>query len=256
MARERGIPLLQPAKASEPWFGDALRELDVDAAVIVAWGCLIPQRLLAVPRFGWVNLHYSLLPAWRGAAPVQRAIMAGETTTGVTTMRLVRELDAGPVWRQQSVAIGDDETAGELMNRLSAIGAETLVDTMPDVEAGVEPTPQPTEGVRLAPKVTPDDARIDWTQPATRVRALVRGVTPAPGAWTMLGDARLKVVSVDFAGEDGLAPGELAASKHFVLVGTGDAALKLVTVQAVGKPVMSAADWARGARLDAGVRLA
>jgi len=250
-----GLPLLQPVKAREPWFVDAMKELAPDVAVIVAWGCLIPDSLLAVPAHGWVNVHFSLLPAWRGAAPVQRAIMAGEKVSGVTTFELVHDLDAGPVYRQVSVPIEPRETAGELLERLAVVGAEAAVATLADIAAGVKPSPQPLDGVSLAPKVTTDDARIDWQQSAVVVEALVRGVTPHPGAWTTLDGARLKVDGVELADTSTpLAPGELLATKKDLLVGAADEALRLVRVQAVGKPMMDGAAWARGARLMPGAR--
>ena len=252
-AEEMGVVKLQPERARDEWFGEAVQRLDLDAAVIVAWGTLIPQSLLSVPKHGWVNLHFSLLPAWRGAAPVQRAIMAGCDTTGVTTFRLVREMDAGPVWRRDAVPIGPGETAGQLLERLAVFGAGTLVSTLGDIERGARPIEQVSEGVTLAPKVTSQDARIDWSRPARQVYNLVRGVTPAPGAWTMLGDVRLKVASVAVA-EGELAPGELVVERQRVLAGAGDGAVELLTVQAPGKPPMAGADWARGARLGQGAR--
>jgi len=253
-AQALGLQLLQPVKAREPWFVDAVKDLAPDVAVIVAWGCLIPDSLLGVPTHGWVNVHFSLLPAWRGAAPVQRAIMAGEKVSGVTTFELVHDLDAGPVYRQMPVEISDGETAGELLGRLALVGAETLVGTLDDIANGVQPMPQPSNGVSLAPKVTTDDARIDWQHSASAVEALVRGVTPHPGAWTMLEGARFKVGQVELidGAEPALVAGEMSATKKDLLVGTGDGVLRLVTVQAVGKPVMEGAAWARGARLEPG----
>jgi len=250
-----GLPLLQPVKAREPWFVDAVKELAPDVAVIVAWGCLIPDSLLAVPAHGWVNVHFSLLPAWRGAAPVQRAIMAGDKVSGVTTFELVHDLDAGPVYRQVAVDVEPRETAGELLERLAVVGASTLVGTLDDIAAGVKPSPQPIDGVSLAPKVTTDDARIDWQQSAAAVEALVRGVTPHPGAWTTLDGARVKVGGVEVVdASTPLPPGELLAAKKDLLVGAGGRALRLGSVQAVGKPMMDAAAWSRGARLAPGAR--
>lgn len=250
-----GIPLLQPQRVKEPWFGDAVAQLRVDAAVIVAWGALIPDSLLNLPKHGWVNLHFSLLPAWRGAAPVQRALMAGDETTGVTTFRLVREMDAGPVWRRQSVDITADETAGELLARLASLGADTLLQTLADIQAGVSPVPQPA-GVSLAPKVTVGDARIDWSAPAGVIHNLVRGTTPAPGAWTMFRGQRLKIGRTALVGSarlpdvpTDLAAGQLVATRSGLFVGTGEGRLELLLVQGVGKPPTAGADWARGARL-------
>jgi len=250
-AASLGIPLLQPARARDPWFVDALTELAPELAVVVAWGTLVPDALLTVPEHGWVNLHFSLLPAWRGAAPVQRAIMAGETTTGVTTFQLVHDLDAGPVFRQEAVTIGQDETAGELLARLASIGAEVLGKTVVDIAEGTTPQPQPEGEVTLAPKVTPDDARIDWWAAAETVRNLVRGATPDPGAWTTLHGARVKILRTSvMATTDDLIAGQLQADKRVLQVGTGHGALSLDTVQPAGKPPLDGAAWARGARLN------
>lgn len=247
-----GLPVFQPRRAKEPWFVDAITKLAPDLAVVVAWGCLVPDDLLTVPSHGWVNLHFSLLPAWRGAAPVQRAIMAGETLTGVTTFELVRELDAGPVYRRAEVAVADDETAGDLLGRLAAIGARVLVDTVADVAAGAKPSPQPAVGISLAAKVSPEDARIDWRQPAVAVHDAVRGTTPDPGAWTTCRGERLNVGRTALHGEAAspLRPGQLSVSKRGVLVGTGDGVIRLVAVQSAGKAMMDAAAWARGARVE------
>jgi len=253
-AARLGLPLLQPVRAREQWFIDAVTELAPDLAVVVAWGTLVPDSLLAVPAHGWVNLHFSLLPAWRGAAPVQRAIMAGDRTTGVTTFRLVHDLDAGPVYRQEATAIGDDETAGELLARLAAVGARVLVGTVADIASDATPQPQPEGEITLAPKVTPDEARINWTTPATTIHNLVRGVTPDPGAWTSLHGRRLKILRVKPWAHSGLAPGQVLATKTEVLVGTKGVAVRLMEVQPEGKPPMEASAWARGARLNPGDR--
>jgi len=250
-AAELGTPLLQPKRAREPWFIDAVAGLDVDVAVIVAWGCLIPDALLSVPRHGWVNLHFSLLPAWRGAAPVQRAIMAGEQVTGVTTFRLVHELDAGPVWRRRSVAIESDETAGALLGRLAEVGATAMVETLKDIEAGVAPHDQPVGGVSLAPKVTPDDGRIDWSRPESAIHDHVRGVTPAPGAWTTFRGQRLKICQTTRIIDPsmaGIVNGQLVVADSYVAVGAGDGCIGVTQVQPAGKPAMSAVAWARGVR--------
>jgi len=253
-AARLGLPLLQPVRAREPWFVDTVTQLAPELAVVVAWGTLVPDSLLAVPAHGWVNLHFSLLPAWRGAAPVQRALMAGDRTTGVTTFQLVHDLDAGPVYRQEAVAIGEDETAGELLTRLASIGAEALVKTVDDIAAGAAPQPQPDGEITLAPKVTPDDARIDWCASAETIHNLVRGVTPDPGAWTSIQGRRLKILRLQPWAHSGLTPGQVLATKTEVLVGTKEVAVRLIEVQPEGKPPMEAAAWARGARLSEGDR--
>jgi len=244
-----GLPLLQPQRASEPWFIDAVKALEPEVAVIVAWGSLIPESLLAVPKQGWVNLHFSLLPAWRGAAPVQRALMAGERTTGVTVFRLVRELDAGPIFLQKSVAISSEENGGQLIDRLAQVGAMTMVNAMTEVEAGRRPQPQSDKGISQAPKLTVDELRIDWQNSAISIHNLVRAVAPTPGAWTVIADRRLKLLQTKVVSQPDLAPGQVLATKHDLVVGTGDGTLSLVEIKAEGKSAMSAADWARGARL-------
>jgi len=251
-AAERGIPVLAPERARDPEFQAALTALAPEVCPVVAWGRLIPDALLDVPVFGWINLHFSLLPAWRGAAPVQRCLMAGDTRTGVTTFRIVHDLDAGPAFRQVITSIDPAETAGDLLTRLAVLGAGVLVDTLADLASGVPPEPQPDHGITLAPKVTVDDARIDWTAPAATVVNLARGVTPAPGAWTTLGGERLKLPQVQVVDEGSLpaslAPGELWADKRRLLAGTGSGPVELVRVQASGKSVMDGVAWARGAR--------
>jgi methionyl-tRNA formyltransferase len=254
IARDAGIETLTPQTPRDPGFLDRLRELAPDGCAAVAYGGLIPGDALAVPTHGWVNLHFSVLPAWRGAAPVQRAIMAGDDVTGATTFRLVEELDAGPTYGVMTAAIRPDDTAGTLLGRLASDGAGLLVTTFDGIEDGVlEARPQPTEGVSHAPKLTVDEARVDWAKPAVAVDAHIRGCTPAPGAWTTALGGRLKLEPVRARlGEAGLKPGELRVGKNDVLVGTATDPVELTRVQAQGKPWMSAADWARGLRGEPG----
>ncbi|WP_226344845.1 methionyl-tRNA formyltransferase [Agilicoccus flavus] len=262
-----GVEVLTPARPSDPAFLDRLRELAPDACPIVAYGGLIRPEALAIPRRGWVNLHFSLLPAWRGAAPVQRALIAGEEVTGATTFLLEEGLDTGPVLARHEVAVGARETAGDLLARLAVEGAPLLVDSLDGLADGsIVPRPQRADGVTHAPKLTADDARVRWDEPADALGALVRGCTPAPGAWTTHRGERIKLGPVTPApgtptGSSGasappthLAPGEIEPRKNTVWVGTGTAAVELGTVQAPGKKPMSAADWARGRRVGAGER--
>jgi methionyl-tRNA formyltransferase len=254
-AREAGVPLLQPASVRSPEFEAELRALDADAVAVVAFGALIPQRLLEIPRHGWINLHFSLLPAWRGAAPVQAAIRAGDEITGASTFLIEHGLDTGPVYGTVTEPIGPRDTAGEVLDRLSTSGAALLVATMDGIADGsLRPVPQPADGVSLAPKITAVDAEIDWRQPAFAIDRMIRSVTPAPGAWTATRWGRLTLGPVEPVAESGLAPGELAAGKREVLVGAGSGAVRLGTVQAPGKRPMPAADWARGARPAPGER--
>ena len=244
--------MLRPEHPRDPDFQDALRALAPDACPVVAYGALLPQSALDIPRHGWVNLHFSLLPAWRGAAPVQRAIWAGDDVTGATTFRIVRELDAGPTYGVMTETIRPRDTAGEVLARLAEGGAGLLVATLDGIADGsIVERPQPPDDVSLAPKITVDDARVDWAQPAAAIDRQVRACTPAPGAWTTYAGERVKLGPL--APADGqLPPGEIVAGKTAVVVGTGTAALRLGDVQAVGKRPMPAADWARGLRLSGG----
>jgi methionyl-tRNA formyltransferase len=255
-AAEAGVEVLKPARPREPEFIDRLRQIAPDCAPVTAYGALIPQSVLDIPAHGWVNLHFSVLPAWRGAAPVQHAILHGDDITGATTFRLVKELDAGPVFGVVTEPIQPDDTAGDLLGRLAVSGAELLVATLDGIESGqLEARPQPTEGVSLAPKITAEDARVHWDQPATAVDRQIRACTPSPGAWSMLGEARLKLWPVDPAPDSAdsggpLAPGEVRILRAAVLVGTATTPVGLGGIQPPGKRRMRAADWARGLRQD------
>jgi methionyl-tRNA formyltransferase len=255
-AEAAGVEVLRPAKPGDQDFLDRLRQIAPACCPVTAYGALIPQRALDVPQHGWVNLHFSLLPAWRGAAPVAHAILHGDEVTGATTFRLVPELDAGPVFGVVTEPIAPTDTAGDLLGRLAVSGAQLLVATMDGIESGeLVPRPQPQDGVSLAPKISSDDARVRWDQPAQAVSRQVRACTPAPGAWTQLNEARIKLWP--FAGpapddHDGRPdPGELRLLGSRVLVGTATGPVQLGDVQPHGKRRMPAADWARGLRLDA-----
>ncbi|GAA2022604.1 methionyl-tRNA formyltransferase [Terrabacter terrae] len=258
-AEELGVPVLTPTRVKDPDFLDALGALAPDACPVVAYGNLIPPVALTIPRLGWINLHFSLLPAWRGAAPVQHAIMAGDEMTGASTFVIERGLDTGPVLGVMTERIRPTDTAGDLLGRLSTAGADLLVATLDGLESGdLVAVPQPSDGVSSAPKIEVEDARIVWTRPASAVDRLVRGCTPAPGAWTTFRGERLKVSPVGVvAGEElpvghPLVAGRLLVTKKAVFVGTGTGPVRLGTVQAHGKKPMSAADWARGTRVKEG----
>jgi len=218
---------------------------------------LLPQRVLDVPAYGWVNLHFSLLPAWRGAAPVQHAVLAGDEVTGATTFQIVKELDAGPMLGSLTEPIRPTDTAGALLERLAVAGAPLLVDTIDHLELGdLRPQSQPDDGVSYAGKIETADARVRWTDPAFAVDRRIRACTPSPGAWTTLDDRRLKLGPVRLLPDvDGLAPGEIDVERDHVRVGTATHAVALGDVQAPGKRAMDAAAWARGARLEGRVRL-
>ena len=251
-AAAAGIEVLTPARARDPQFLDRMREIAPDCAPMVAYGALLPQSLLDIPRHGWVNLHFSVLPGWRGAAPVQHAIMHGDDVTGASTFRVVAELDAGPVYGVVTEPVRPDDTTGQLLERLSHSGAELLVATLDGIEAGtIQAVPQPAEGVSFAPKITPADARADWKLPAHVVDRLIRACTPDPGAWTEFEGARLKLGPVSLNAPPvllDLEPGEVLAERQAVFVGTGSHPVRLGEVQAEGKRRMTAADWTRGLR--------
>ncbi|KAB2379048.1 methionyl-tRNA formyltransferase [Actinomadura montaniterrae] len=250
-AAEAGVEVLKPAKARDPEFLDRLRAIAPDCCPVVAYGALLPREALDIPRHGWVNLHFSLLPAWRGAAPVQRAILHGDDVTGAATFQIEEGLDTGPVYGVLTEPIRPTDTTGDLLGRLAVAGAGLLLDTMNGIEAGVlEPRPQPTEGVSHAAKLNPEDGHVDWRTPALHIDRLVRACTPAPGAWTTFRDARVKLGPVRLVPEaEKLAPGELRPGKKEVLVGTATHPVALGDVQPQGKRRMAAADWARGVDL-------
>ncbi|MFI8896027.1 methionyl-tRNA formyltransferase [Streptomyces paradoxus] len=256
-AEEAGIEVLKPVKPKDPEFLERLREIGPDCCPVVAYGALLPRVALDVPAHGWVNLHFSLLPAWRGAAPVQHAIMAGDEITGASTFLIEEGLDSGPVYGTVTEEIRATDTSGDLLTRLAFAGAGLLAATMDGIEDGtLKAVPQPSDGISLAPKVNVEDAHLDWNAPALRVDRMVRGCTPAPGAWTTFRGERLKLIQVAPVPErTDLTPGQIAAGKNNVFAGTGSYAVELLWVQAQGKKPMRAADWARGVRIGEGERL-
>ncbi|MCJ0892752.1 methionyl-tRNA formyltransferase [Rhodococcus sp. ARC_M12] len=250
LADEHGIPVFTPAKPSDPDFVSQLTELAPDVCPVVAYGALLPQPVLDIPRFGWINLHFSLLPAWRGAAPVQAAIAAGDEITGASTFLLDAGMDTGPVLGVVTERVRATDTTGDLLTRLASSGADLLAATLDAIEDGTASAhPQPEDGISYASKVSVDAARIDWTRSAAFVDRHIRSVTPAPGAWTTIGELRVKIAPTTRS-EDTLAPGEIAVRKSGVHIGTGTTAVVLGDVQPQGKKLMKALDWARGARLD------
>lgn len=254
LALAEGIPVLRPSRPNEPEFVGQLSELAPDCCAVVAYGALLRDELLTVPRLGWINLHFSVLPAWRGAAPVQAAIAAGDEVTGATTFLIERALDSGPVYGVVTETVRPTDTSGDLLARLADSGAGLLETTMDGVAAGaLTAVPQPTDGVTVAPKVTVEDARVRWDLPAHVVDRRIRSVTPNPGAWTAIGELRLKLGPVRPVDAEPLAVGAIRVLKSSVQVGTGSTPVQLSTVQPPGKNAMNAADWARGARLEEGV---
>jgi methionyl-tRNA formyltransferase len=275
LAAELGIETLKPARPREPSFQDRLRAIAPDCCPVVAYGALLPQSALDIPARGWVNLHFSVLPAWRGAAPVQHAVLRGDDITGASTFQIVQELDAGPVYGTLTEPVRPSDTSGDLLDRLSVAGSRLLVETLDGIEDGtLVAVPQPADGISFAPKLTPDDARVDWKMPAHLIDRQIRGCTPDPGAWTDFEDARLKLwpvtltspsAPVDWQGtaangaggspEVSVAPGQLRVERAAVYVGTGTTAVRLGDVQPPGKRRMPAADWARGLHADAAITL-
>ncbi|NEA62981.1 methionyl-tRNA formyltransferase [Streptomyces sp. SID12488] len=250
-AEEAGIEVLKPVKPRDEAFLARLREIGPDCCPVVAYGALLPRVALDIPAHGWVNLHFSLLPAWRGAAPVQHSIMGGDEITGASTFLIEEGLDSGPVYGTVTETIRPTDTSGDLLTRLAFAGSGLLAATMDGIEDGtLKAVPQPADGITLAPKITVEDAHVDWSVPALRADRIVRGCTPAPGAWTVFRGERLKLIHVTPVPErTDLAPGVLSVGKNNVYVGTGSHAVELLWVQAQGKKPMRAADWARGVRI-------
>ncbi|MEB4210455.1 methionyl-tRNA formyltransferase [Mycobacterium sp. 94-17] len=265
VAREalaRGIPVLRPSRPNSDEFVAELSQLAPDCCAVVAYGALLRDSLLAVPPRGWINLHFSLLPAWRGAAPVQAAIAAGDNITGASTFRIEPSLDSGPIYGVVTETIRPTDTAGELLERLAVSGAELLSTTMDGIaDATLTPVPQPADGVSIAPKIAVEQARVRWDLPALVVDRRIRAVTPSPGAWTLVGNLRLKLGPVRLLQDSAasvppepLPPGAIHVDRKSVWIGTGSDPVCLDQIQPPGKKFMNAIDWARGARLDSAVR--
>ena len=258
LADDVGLEVLTPRRPAQPDFLDRLSALGPDCCPIVGYGALVPRAALDIPPHGWVNLHFSLLPAWRGAAPVQAAIRHGDKITGASTFALEEGLDTGPVYGTVTEVIGPEDTAGQLLARLADSGAALLVATLDGIADGtIYPVPQPSDGVSYAPKLTAQDAHVDFSAPAFAVHRQVRAVTPSPGAWARFRDQRIGLGPVrvaDVRDVDGLTRGELQVAKREVLVGTATGAVRLGDVTAPGKRAMPAPDWARGARPEPGER--
>lgn len=254
LAAEHGIEILKPTSLkADTEDGQAVRarlaELQPDCIPVVAYGNLVTKDLLTIAPHGWVNLHFSLLPAWRGAAPVQAAIHAGDDITGATTFRIEEGLDTGPVLGTLTQEIGSEDTADSLLTTLSHAGAELLVATMDGLEEGtLRAVPQQGEP-SYAAKITKDDARVTWTQPDFAIDRMIRAFTPAPGPWTELDGQRFKIGGVRLTQDQTLQPGEIECGKNYVRVGTGTNDLEILRIQPPGKKMMPAADWARGASL-------
>lgn len=261
LALEHDIEVLTPATLRDnDEARERLTQLAPDAIPVVAYGNLIPEDYLSIPTHGWINLHFSLLPRWRGAAPVQAGILHGDEYSGATTFRIDTGLDTGDVIHQQPELIRPTDTADDLLTRLAYDGADLLVRTMDDLEAGhASFTRQDSSGATYAPKISKEDARINWAAPAETIDRAVRAHTPAPGAWTTLGGERIKIGPVaptdshDNSPAEPLSPGQVHVVKNAVYVGTGSAPVQLGTIQPPGKKMMQATDWARGLHETEGV---
>ena len=256
VAVEAGVPVLQPEHIDAPESLDRLREIEADLFVVVAF-VLLPKPVLSIPLQGCVNLHPSLLPRYRGAAPINWAIIRGETETGITVFRLSARMDAGDIFHQEPVEIGPDETAGELSDRLKVKGADAVLDTIERLASGgLAGRPQQSEGVTRAPKLSKDDGRIDWTRSATEIRNLIRGTNPFPGAFTTRKNKELKLHRATVVAGEG-TPGQviLADGKAGLVVATGQDALALEEVQPAGRARMTGAELVRGYRVEVGEAL-
>jgi len=261
-ALEAAIPVLQPARPRDEPFERQLRELAADLAVVVAYGHLLRPEILTIPRFGFVNVHASLLPRWRGAAPIQWALLSGDPETGVTIMRVEAGLDTGAVWHERDTAISDRDTAGTLTDRLSHLGAEALLEALPRIVAGAEPVAQGEVGTTRAPKIGRDLARIRWDESAAAVSWRIRAMDPAPGAWTTIGNTELKLFGIPSAGAQHAVPpgrptampGTIINSGTRVVIATNDGTVEIREVQPAGKRRMPATEWLRGANLPTGAR--
>lgn len=253
LAERLGLPVRTPARLRDPAEIEAFRALDLDIAVVAAYGLILPQAILDTPRLGCVNIHASLLPRWRGAAPIQRAVLAGDTETGITIMQMEAGLDTGPILMMERILIGPDATAGQIHDALSQLGANLVIRTLAALERGaITPVPQPEDGVTYAPKIDKDEARIDWTRPASDLDRLVRGMSPFPGAWTEANGARLRILAAkpEFGSGE---PGTVLDGN--LLVACGEGALRLLEIQREGRQPLQADAFLRGFPLPPGSRL-
>lgn len=264
VADAAGIEVLTPTSGRDPELASALRELEVEAAAVVAYGNILPQDVLDIPRHGWVNLHFSLLPAWRGASPVNAAIAAGDEITGASTFRLEAAMDTGPVYGTITETIGAQDTAGELLERLAESGAGLLAATLDGIESGeLVAVEQPADGASYSGKISSADARIRWDLPSFAVDRHIRSITPVPGAWTELDGQRFKIGAVTLPAGDslpeqaaGLAAGKLNWTKKSLFVGTATGPIVIDRLQPPGKKPMNAMDWVRGSHIEPGARFA
>ena len=254
-AEQSGVPVLQPDKPVGVQLIDQLSALGADLGVVVAYGHILRPQVLAIPRLGMINVHASLLPRWRGAAPIQWAIRSGDRNTGVTIMQMEAGLDSGPVWHTRSIPIGPNETGGTLTERLSVLGAEALIEALPLLSSGARPVIQDEAGVTLAPKIDRTVARIDWNEPAEKLAHHVAAFDPVPGAWRTLAGADVKLFGAKGAkGAKGAEPGTVLSADDLLHIATGDGSLIVSEVQPAGKKRQPVAEWVRGRGVVVGAR--
>lgn len=254
-AQDAGLSVLQAKTARDGAVASYLRDADVDVATVVAYGKLLPVELLEIPPRGFVNVHFSLLPRYRGAAPIQRALMDGVAETGVSIMVLTEGMDEGPVLARRSETVSPDDTTGSLGPRLARIGADLLVETLHRYDAGeIEPEEQDHAAATYAPRITNEETRIDWKRSSGEVHDHIRALDPEPGAWTSIAGKRVKVFGTE-PRQDRLEPGQIAIGDEQIVIGAGDGSLALGEVQPAGKRKMLGADFARGLRLVDGARV-
>jgi methionyl-tRNA formyltransferase len=253
-AKEQGLPVLQPPKLRDSEVHEELASFGADSFVVTAYGLIVPQAVLDIPKLGCFNVHFSLLPRFRGAAPVERVLIEGEEKTGITIIQMDARLDTGPVVAKAEEPIRSEDTAGSLMGRLAGRGAALMVEVLDDLESGtLHPEPQDDSRATYANKMSPDEARIDWTLSATAINNRIRAFNPRPGAWTMFEGKRLKVMSTEVSDTgDGKHPGEIRLDRESLFVGTGSGELRLIEVQPEGRGVMSAEEFVRGRRISGG----
>ncbi len=254
-ALEQGLHLLQPVSLKEADVLAELEALNADLFIVVAYGLLLPQTILDLPRVACINVHGSLLPRWRGAAPIQAAILAGDKQTGISLMQMDAGLDTGPVYCMSSLEIGEAETAGELHDRLAVLGGELLVGHVQEIAAGERtPTAQDDSSATYAGKIRTEDARLDWSRTATELQRVVRAYNPVPGAWTTLGQERLKCWCASVSSEEGGRPGEvISSSDDGIVVACGEGSLCLTEMQRPGKTAVTAAELSRQLDLEQAV---
>ena len=248
LCERSGVQVFKPESHIE--LREVLREIEPDLVITIAYGRLVKATELSLPKHGWLNVHFSLLPRWRGAAPVQRAILQGDSETGISIFRLEEGMDTGPVYATQKVLLKGNETSGSLLNELSLLAAPVMLAVLTQIESSESPIPQRDDGATLAPKLSKDEARINWQKSAKEIERQVRAMNPWPIAWTTFNDKRLSVLKSsvhDLAG----SPGEILSLKPFV-IGCGEEAIEISLLKPEGKAEMSAAEWLRGARISKG----